>query len=74
MQQLSIGKELRSICLLSNNESGRECIESQISGDMINSIPNLVTCEGQNKWNTKVIEIKNGVLKPDDNNVPTPDD
>ena len=59
MQQLLIGKELRSTFLLSDNESGIECIESHIYSDMINNIPNHVTCDGQNKWNTKVIEIKN---------------
>lgn len=32
----------------------------------VNHVPHLVTCGGQNKWNTKVIEIKDGIIKPDD--------
>ncbi len=35
---------------------------------IINNTSHLVKCEGQNKWNTKVIEIKNGILKPDNKN------
>jgi hypothetical protein len=33
---------------------------------VLNNVPHLVTCEGQNKWNTRVIEIKDGIIKPDD--------
>jgi hypothetical protein len=33
---------------------------------LINGIPHPVKCEGLNQWNTKVIEIKDGILKPDD--------
>lgn len=32
----------------------------------INNIPHAVACKGQNKWNTKVIEINDGIIKPDD--------
>ena len=33
---------------------------------VINNIPYLVKCEGQNTWETKVIEIKDGMIKADD--------
>jgi len=33
---------------------------------VLNSAPHLVKCEGQNKWITKTIEIKDGVLSTDD--------
>jgi len=32
---------------------------------VINNIQHRVTCEGQNKWITKVIEIKDGLLQQD---------
>lgn len=33
---------------------------------IINNIPHLVACKGQNKWKTKVIDIKDGMLKAND--------
>jgi len=36
---------------------------------IINSIPYLIECKGQNRWETKVIEIKDGLMKADDKNV-----
>jgi len=33
---------------------------------VINNISHLVTCKGQNKWETKVIDIKEGILKSND--------
>ena len=35
---------------------------------IINKIPYLVACKGQNKWETKVIEIKDGMLNMNDKN------
>jgi len=35
---------------------------------IINNIPHSVACKGQNKWETKVIEIKDGMLKANDKN------
>jgi hypothetical protein len=34
---------------------------------IISNTTHLITCEGQNKWITKAIEIKSGLLNPDDN-------
>jgi len=35
---------------------------------IVNNTPHQVTCKGQNKWETKVIEIKDGILKANDKN------
>jgi hypothetical protein len=35
---------------------------------IINKVPYFVACKGQNKWETKVIEIKDGMLKANTKN------